>query len=368
MQNAPFITLSINIKFKSLKTSLNIGVLKQLLMKTILTTNYVKNLVLLAIMLLATVAFAQEEEVEAKKVSISGSVDAYYQTNLSASDTEPQSFGTSFADQLGFAMGMANIVATYEGEKTGAVADVTFGPRGESATGGFNVNQLYAYWNVSEGTTLTMGRFNTFLGYEVISPVGNFNYSTSYLFSSGPFSHVGAKADFTLGDDASLMLAVMNVTDTNNNLTGVYSLGAQLGYSGQYLNFYYDGGEVLGFEVDYTGGFDVSDDFFLGINAAYADNEGEGFSGVALYPQLATSDDFTVGLRGEYFATRSDAVSDDPSVFATTLTGSYTVENFTIKPEIRLDSWGSDVEPYFDADGAPSKSLSSFLIAAIYSF
>lgn len=368
MQNAPFITRSINIKYKLLKNLLNKGILKHLVMKTILNTNYGKYLFFLALLLMSTATLAQEKEAEAKKVSISGSVDAYYQTNLSASDTEPQSFGTSFADQLGFAMGMANIVATYEGEKTGAVADVTFGPRGDSATGGFNLNQLYAYWNVSEGTTLTMGRFNTFLGYEVISPVGNFNYSTSYLFSSGPFSHVGAKADFSLGDDASLMLAVMNVTDTNNNLTGVYSIGAQLGYSGQYLNFYYDGGEVLGFEMDYTGGFDVSDDFFLGINAAYADNEGEGFSGVALYPQLATSNDFTVGLRGEYFATRSDAVSDDPSVFATTLTGSYTVENFTIKPEIRLDSWGSDVEPYFDNDGAPSKSLSSFLIAAIYSF
>ncbi|MDE3741828.1 outer membrane beta-barrel protein [Maribacter polysaccharolyticus] len=333
-------------------------------MKT--TQNYFKSLAILAILFSATTTFAQEEE--AKKVSISGSVDAYYQTNLSASDTEAQSFGTSFADELGFALGMANIIATYEGEKTGAVADVTFGPRGDSATGGYNLNQLYAYWNVSDATTLTMGRFNTFLGYEVISPVGNFNYSTSYLFSSGPFSHVGLKADFALSDDFSLMLALMNVTDTNNNLTGVYSAGAQLGYAGQYLNLYYDGGEVLGFEIDYTGGFDLSDDFFLGINAAYADNEGEGFSGVALYPQLATSDDFTIGLRGEYFATRSDFVSDDPSVFAATITGSYTVENLTIKPEIRLDSWGSDFEPYFDADGAASKSLSSFLIAAVYSF
>ncbi len=333
-------------------------------MKT--TQNYFKSLAILAILFSATTIFAQEEE--AKKVSISGSVDAYYQTNLSASDTEAQSFGTSFADELGFALGMANIIATYEGEKTGAVADVTFGPRGDSATGGYNLNQLYAYWNVSDATTLTMGRFNTFLGYEVISPVGNFNYSTSYLFSSGPFSHVGLKADFALSDDFSLMLALMNVTDTNNNLTGVYSAGAQLGYAGQYLNLYYDGGEVLGFEIDYTGGFDLSDDFFLGINAAYADNEGEGFSGVALYPQLATSDDFTIGLRGEYFATRSDFVSDDPSVFAATITGSYTVENLTIKPEIRLDSWGSDFEPYFDADGAASKSLSSFLIAAVYSF
>ncbi|MBD0779088.1 porin [Maribacter sp. ANRC-HE7] len=337
-------------------------------MKTITTTNFLKSLALLAILFSATSTFAQEEEAAAKKVSISGSVDAYYQTNLSASDTQPQSFGTSFADELGFALGMANIIATYEGEKTGAVADVTFGPRGESATGGYNLNQLYAYWNVSDATTLTMGRFNTYLGYEVISPVGNFNYSTSYLFSSGPFSHVGVKADFALSDDFSLMLAIMNVTDTNNNLTGAYSAGAQLGYAGQFLNFYYDGGEVLGFEVDYTGGFDLSDDFYLGINAAYADNEGEGFSGVALYPQLATSDDFTIGLRGEYFSTRSDFIDDDPSVFAATITGSYTIENLIIKPEIRLDSWGNDVEPYFDADGAASKSLSSFLIAAIYSF
>jgi len=308
---------------------------------------------------------AQEESPE-KKVSFSGSVDAYYQTNLNASDNVAQSFGTSFADQLGFALGMANIVATYKDKKTGVVADLTFGPRGESATGGFNLNQLYAYWNVSEGTKLTAGRFNTYLGYEVISPVGNFNYSTSYLFSSGPFSHVGVKADFTVSDDFSIMLAFMNVTDTNNNLTGAYSLGAQLGYSDQFLNFYYDDGEALGFEVDYTGGFDMSKTFFLGINAAYADNDGDGFYGVDLYPQLAVSEKFKIGMRGEYFAKRS-AMIDDSAVTALTLTGSYKVENLTIKPEIRLDSWGDEM-PYIDADGLPSDNLSSFLVAAIYSF
>jgi len=337
-------------------------------MKTIINTKYVKNILASGLMLFAAAGVVAQEE-EEKKISISGSVDAYYQTNLSASDATPQSFGSSFANELGFALGMANIVAAYEGEKTGVVADVVFGPRGEDAVGGYNLNQLYAYWNVSDATTLTMGRFNTYLGYEVISPVGNFNYSTSYLFSSGPFSHVGLKADFALSDDFSLMLAIMNVTDTNNNLTGAYSAGAQLGYSGQYLNFYYDGGEALGFEIDYTGGFDLSEDFFLGINAAYADNDGAGFSGVALYPQYATSDDFSIGLRGEYFAIDlDDPAIDNPNVLGLTLTGSYTVENLTIKPEIRLDSWGNDVEPYFDADGAASKSLSSFLVAAVYSF
>jgi hypothetical protein len=313
-----------------------------------------------------TMSTMNAQEKEGNKLSLSGSIDAYYQTNLSASDNVAQSFGSSFANELGFALGMANIVAAYEGKKSGVVADITFGPRGDDATGGYNLNQLYAYLNVSESTTLTMGRFNTFLGYEVISPVGNFNYSTSYLFSSGLFSHVGLKADFALSEKASLMLAVMNVTDVNNNLTGAYSLGAQLGVAGQFLNLYYDNGEALGLEIDYTGGFDISDSFFLGINAALADNDGEGFYGAALYPQFGLSEDFTLGLRGEYFSTKSDII-DESSVFSATVTGSYTVENLTIKPEFRLDTWG-DAKHYVDADGVLADNLSSFLVAAIYSF
>ena len=308
-------------------------------------------------------AIAQEEE---PTLSISGTVDAYYQTYITSPDDVGTAFGTSFADETGFALGMANLVASYDLESTGVVADVVFGPRGDSAVGGYNLNQLYAYWNVTEGTTLTMGRFNTYLGYEVISPAGNFNYSTSYMFSSGPFSMVGLKGDFAIGE-TSLMLAIMNPTDVNNNTTGGYALGAQFGYAGQFLNLYYDNDEVLGFEVDYTGGFDVDDELFIGINAAYQVSNDAGFYGVALYPQYTVSDSFAVGLRGELFGLHDDSDDDLPSVFSTTLTGSYTVENLTIKPEIRLDSW-SELEPYTDNDGLATDSLAAFTIAAIYSF
>jgi hypothetical protein len=328
-----------------------------------------KKLITLSMLFVASAMFAQEET-PAPSLNISGSVDAYYQTYLSASDNVMQSFGSSFADQTGFALGMANIIASYEGEKTGAVADLAFGTRGTQAAGDgpdLYINQLYAYWNVSESTTLTMGRWNTYLGYEVISPVANFNYSTSYLFSSGPFSMVGLKADFALGEDFSLMLAFMNPTDVNNNMTGGYALGAQLGYSGQFLNLYYDDDEVLGFEIDYTGGFDLSDSFYLGINGAYQTSEDAGFYGVALYPQLATSDAFSIGLRGELFGLHAKDVDDLPSVLGLTLTGSYALENLIIKPEIRLDSWSNNL-PYFDADGAASDSLAAFTLAAIYSF
>ena len=353
-------------------------------MKSIISTKYVKNLFFLAVALASTMTYAQEEE--DKKFTISGSVDAYYRTNLNGNNDFDTTSGmpnaapgSSFANLPGFALGMANVIAGYEGEDVGFVADLVFGPRGTdaifasplySATGNI-VNQLYVYWNVSESVKFTFGNFNTFLGYEVISPVANFNYSTSYLFSYGPFSHTGIKVDFALSDDFSLMLAAMNPTDlTELNPTGKYAFGAQLGYSGQYLNFLTDDGA---FEVDFTGGFDLSDEFFLGINAAIYDNDDIGFAGVALYPQYATSENFTLGLRGEYFTETGDygAIGtgvEDSSVFAVTLTGSATIGDLIIKPELRLDSASDDSFNFLDSDLAPQKSLSSFVLAAVYSF
>ncbi|NOY48013.1 MAG: porin [Chlorobi bacterium] len=309
---------------------------------------------------------AQEEAEKKKTFDLSGSVDAYYRANLTApNDINQISPGTSFADLSGFALGMANIIASYEGEKVGFVADLVFGPRGEAASN-TELNQIYVYWNVSKTVTLTLGKFNTFLGYEVIAPAGNFNYSTSYLFSNGPFSHIGLKADFQLSEDFSLMLAVMNQTDiTEFNPDGSYALGAQLGYSDQFLNILYDDAG-LGFEIDYTGGFNISDSFFLGLNAAYADNDGEGFSGVALYPQLSTSESFSIGLRGEYFETRSNNTGEDPSIFAVTLTGSYAIDDLIIKPELRIDSNSDAV--YINNNLNPTSSLASFVLAAIYTF
>jgi hypothetical protein len=326
-----------------------------------------KKIITLSMFFMACSLFAQKETEEKKKFEFSGSVDTYFRTNLTASDTIVQS-PASFANQTGFSLGMVNVIASYETGKVGAVADLVFGPRGDQAVGEdvANVNQLYAYWNITKKTTLTVGRFNTFLGYEVISPTGNFNYSTTNLFASGPFSHVGLKADFSLSKDFSLMLAVMNVTDTNNNTTGDYAFGSQLGYAGQFLNFYYDSGVVLGFEVDYTGGFNFSENFYLGINAAYQDNDGSGFYGTALYPQLKTSEAFSLGFRGEYFALHGDG-GNLPEVFDVTLTGSYTIDDLTIKPEIRLDSWSNSM-PFIDSDGLPTENLASFLVAAIYKF
>ena len=335
-----------------------------------------KNIKYLLYSVLTFVSFsinAQEETTEEEPTfSVAGSIDTYFRS----ADYAP---GTSFANKPGFALGMANVILSYEGEKSGFVADFVYGPRGVEAvfnsSGSSNiVNQLYAYLNVSDNFTLTLGNWNTFLGYEVISPTGNFNYSTSYMFSYGPFSHTGIKADFTLSEKSSLMLAVMNQTDfTEGNfdsvLTGIpfdaYMFGAQLGISGQYLNLLAGDGYT---QIDFTGGFNLSDSFFLGINATSADMDDAGkFSGVALYPQLALSDTFTLGLRGEIFNDDSGILGGgDQDNTSFTITGSFTSGNLTIKPEIRVDSASAEI--YSKSLTDYTDNLASFVLAAIYAF
>ena len=313
-----------------------------------------------------------DDSVPQPTFNFSGTVDTYFRSSFTEDPVAP---GTSFANLNGFSLGMANFIVSYEGEKSGFVADVVFGPRGSDAVFGSvgnsseMVNQLYAYYNIAEGVTITLGNFNTFLGYEVISPAANFNYSTSYMFSYGPFSHTGAKVDFSISEDVSLMIGVFNQTDqTEANYDRYTAFGAQLGLYGQYINLL-AGDEY--FQLDYTGGFDLSDSFFLGINATTATLAGDtGFAGIALYPQLTTSDSFALGLRGEFFSETDGfgaLVSDgDADNFSLTLTGSFTSGNFMFKPELRLDSASSEI--FAISPTETSESLTSFVMAMIYTF
>ena len=317
---------------------------------------------------------AQEEEdtTPESTFSLSGTVDTYFRSSFTEDPVAP---GTSFANLNGFALGMANFIVSYEGEKSGFVADVVFGPRGSDAVFGSVgnsselVNQLYAYYNIADGVTVTLGNFNTFLGYEVISPAANFNYSTSYMFSYGPFSHTGMKLDFSVSDYVSIMVGVFNQTDqTEANYDRYTAFGAQLGLYGQYINLL--AGEDYT-QIDFTGGFDLSDSFFLGINATSASLAGEtGFAGVALYPQLTATDSFAIGLRGEFFSETDGfgaLVSDgDADNFSLTLTGSFTSGNFMFKPEFRIDSASSEI--FAISPTETSDNLASFVMAMIYSF
>lgn len=386
-------------------------------------------LIILLLLLISVPVIAQDidEEEENGTFTFSGSADVYFRKNFNGPSKGEfaQSPVTSFGNLPGFSLGMFNLKSTYQGKNVGVVADLVFGPRGEDAvfrspmnTGGFGgssqiINQLYVYWTASDAVTLTFGNFNTYLGYEVISPTGNFNYSTSYMFSYGPFSHTGIKADFTLSEKFSLMAALMNPTDmTEFNELESYSIGAQLGYtSGKgstYLNFLYgdqDGtfdldfplniGEVSAgktFQVDLTTGFDLTDKFYLGFNTTYntistgeivtptndvedVSGDASGFYGAAIYLQSQLSEKLKIGARGEYFSVFNTGIdgavglddAGDGNVFALTLTGNVKVSRFlTLIPELRVDT--TSEATFLNNSLDPSKNLSSFLLAAVFSF
>ena len=325
-----------------------------------------KKIVLSALLLATTVAFAQES-----KVSVSGTVDMYGTANFVDGAGTPGILIANPANANGFGLGSINTVFAYEGEKSGFVADLAFGPKADDANLAGAINQLYAYYNVSDKTTITAGQFNTFLGYEVISPAANFNYTVSYLFNAGPFSHTGVKLDYAASEDLSYMLAVTNshaISSADGNVGGEMQFGAQVGYKGQYLNFIYGGVDGSGITdnmfVDYTGGFDLSDSLFLGINAAYSYSEDAdaGYQGAALYIENTFSDSFALGLRPEFFQMNG---ASDATVTALTLAASSSLtDNLKVITELRMDSSEDGMIEAF----AGEESVSALTIAAVYSF
>ena len=329
-----------------------------------------KKIILSAIVFVGALTLNAQEE--APKLSVSGTVDVYGTTNTVDGTGTPGLLIANPEKANGFGLGMANTIFSYDGAKSGVVADLAFGPRADDANMAGAINQLYAYYNLSESVTITAGQFNTFLGYEVISPAANFNYSVSYLFNAGPFSHTGVKLDYAASEDLSFLLAITNahaISSADANESGATQFGAQVGYKGQYLNFIYgavtETSATDAIFVDYTGGFNSSDSFYIGINAAYAysDDEDAGYQGAALYLENTFSDSFALGLRPEFFSLISGDESED--LFALTLTGSTQLDdNLKLITELRYDNSDDLIIEGISAE----KNVTALTIAAVYSF
>ena len=177
-----------------------------------------KTIILSSLMLVASyILVAQDYE---NPLVISGSVDTYYKYQFD----EVQG-ATSFAQDVNsFSLGMANIILSKEVGKASFVADIAFGPRADASAPGA-IQNLYVSYTLSDKISVTGGFMGTFVGYEVISPTGNFNYSTSYLFSTGPFQNGGLKFDFAISDKFAFMVGVFNEFDSYTNSSGNLDLG-----------------------------------------------------------------------------------------------------------------------------------------------
>ncbi|BDD01661.1 porin [Persicobacter psychrovividus] len=338
---------------------------------------------------------------EKSPLEISGFIDTYYRySNVKESLT-------SFADgNNSFSLGMANIVFSKQVGNVGFVADLAVGPRAIQANGQAIetddgtivdnnlsiIKQLYVTWAATEKLTFTMGNFSTHVGYELIDANGNYNYSTSYLFSNGPFYHTGVKADYAFSDKFAVMAGIFNETDTKFASINPKYFGGQIFFApvegwDVYLNYIggsADGDLVFTQEFDITTTYTVNDDFLIGFNGAIApttikDEAGDitdQFSGAAMYLNYSLSEKFGLGFRGEYFATSVKQENFDGSTkinaTALTLSGNYNIGPLRLIPEIRYDVLSDNIDDmdvqFTNLDGTMQNSGFQAMLAAVFSF
>jgi hypothetical protein len=343
---------------------------------------------------------AQDSTVAVSPLKISGSVDGYYRLNFSNGDGGMlgNNNSTSFTSTNNvFQLGMASVKAEYSKGKVGVVADLGFGPRAEEFSYADAktlqiIKQAYMYYSVSDKVKFTFGKFGTHIGYELLDPQLNKNYSMSYMFTNGPFSHTGLKADFTLGGGTGLMLGVANPIDVTAPEDGddPKTLIAQVSHVASSFSLYLNYAGYFGAktsmpaasslnQIGLTASATISDKFSIGYDGTIQLLKNEildkstSWWGSALYLNLTASEKFGLTLRGEYFGDEKyglkvrDSNSDGVNIFAATLSANYKVGNFTLIPEFRLDNASSDLL-YANKDGDPSKSTSAFLVAAIFAF
>ncbi|HZX74686.1 MAG TPA: outer membrane beta-barrel protein [Cyclobacteriaceae bacterium] len=386
-----------------------------------------------------------EEEEEAPKITMSGYIDSYYlhafnnpqSGNLMGADQGNSSglnggypVGRAFdrmTDQ--FSLGLVQTKFAYSDKKSDLVIDLTFGPNAElgnfgNTKGSTNlwisgnnyqsqmigtsaaIKQAYFTYKATDKLSFTVGQFGTHIGYEVIDAPINYNYSLSNLFNNGPFYHIGAKATYAIAEKVSLMAGLVNNWDNLFDNNKQKSFVSQLWISpvegwNVYLNYIGGHGDdtyltAIGAGTylesynrnlfDITTGYQVTDKFYLGLNAAYgfykfnvsgadltAINATYGsdkptWGGVAGYANYQISDVLGLGVRYETFHDDNYVRYIGTTNNSLTVTAPITVADGRIifKPELRIDTAKKDY--YEDENGVAQKGQQTIGMAFIYKY
>ncbi|MBI5197713.1 MAG: porin [Nitrospirae bacterium] len=339
----------------------------------------------------------------AQAIEITGYVDTSYTYNLSAPsggtntyrafDTEINSFmlnNIEFVMQQPADKGVGyKVVLNY-----GSDADVVSGVTGVGATDTLDVQQGFVLIPVGGGE-LTVGKFATLHGAEVIESPANMNFSRSLLFNWAiPFTHTGVRYHYAFNEMLSGHIGVNNgwdvVKDNNSDKSVELQVGItpmpmlSLSLAGMM------GGEPAGAPnagrtlLDVVATIKPMDKLTIVLNYDYGTqdqattpgSDEAKWSGIAGYINYAVNDQWSVAVRGETFddedGYRTCAASATTPCASQTLTeGTATVaytgtKDTIIRAEYRHDS--SDEETFVDNDGVATDSQDTVGVEFIYSF
>ena len=324
--------------------------------------------------------------------TFSGMADVYYRWDFNK--TLANNNKTSFTNSHNsFELGMISAKLEHKWDKVALVADIGFGKRAEDFNYAdentrFAIKQLNVAYAPTEWLKFTAGTFATHVGYELVDPNLNRNYSMSYLFSYGPFQHTGLKADITAGKH-SFMVGITNPTDlkfapegSKKFVIGQYGFAISDAVK-TYLNVVAGEDDATIdskiFQGDFVLTAGVSDKFSVGANASFNRNtypvagKKESFNwwGAAGYLNFDPTESLGFTLRVENFDDKDqrNVFADAPkggSVLATTLSTNIKIKSLILIPEIRFENAGEEI--YENKSGAGKKTNGHFLVAAVYQF
>jgi len=254
---------------------------------------------------------------------------------------------------------------------------------GDTQSHQFDVQQGFVSYKapIGSGLQLDFGKFNTHIGAEVMDGYDgwNYNFSRSWLFSFGPFTHTGLRASYTINDMISVLGMVANGWDNTVENNDGKSVGAQIAItpndSVSLLLNWVSGPETIGnqasFSNDVTNLFDavldvkLTNNTLAQINLAYGiqANGAAGTRGDAEWWGISTivrhdyNKWFSINLRGQVFndldGTRATTAATLPTgqgqeLWAVTLTPEVRInQNLVVRAEYRHDQsnqkafWGS---------------------------
>jgi hypothetical protein len=341
------------------------------------------------LVLVAFTSFAQEDSTKKSNWTFTGFVDGYFRSDFNQNLSNNRTSFTNSNNKV--ALGMVSAKVDYAYKKFSLTADLGAGKRAEEFA--YNdkdvfsyVKQLYASYAPTDWLKLTAGTWATHVGYELVDPYANRNYSMSYMFSYGPFLHTGVKADLTFGT-SGFMVGITNPTDYRKAPSGskkfILLQWSQLINEDVKLYLNYVGGQRPGDsaktkQIDLVVTAKINDELGLGFNGTvnsiklqtnnnYA--AASSWSGAAVYLNYDPVEKVGLTLRSEVFNDKNQlsalgSALTGTSILANTLSANIKLGKFTLIPELRHETAGKNI--YFAKDGASKNSDVSFLIGAYF--
>ena len=249
-------------------------------------------------------------------------------------------------------------------------------PRAEAANGSgagpFDLQQALISWitEIGNGLRLDVGKFVTPAGHEVIEGTDGYNdeYSHSFLFTFGPYTHLGLQLSYPFSSTVTAALYATNGWDVLIDNNSKASLGAGLNLTPTdtfALQLLYLGGpELAGTDPPWRHFLDViatvnaSKAVKLALHFDYAKEGDTSWYGAAGYATIDASPSSLVGVRAEIFADPDGAKTGlATGQTLTEITGTYTWKfgpHLVARIELRWDHSSNDV--YLKNDGTPTSS------------